>query len=212
MSREPPATYAEALKQYQSIAADDGTGHRFRDYINPFADDWETRYYKYFFNIRESPVSQICKDYLTILHWNLQYYYTGCPNWHWYYYHSTAPLLIDMVTYLSITPVGQTSIKKFSRQEPLQPLHQLLMIMPPQSQDLLPKTYHQLMTASNSPLISYFPSELTFETYGKHFRWECHPRIPMINLNKLFSIIPTYDQQLTSDDVTKNRRGTVFTI
>jgi len=69
-------------------------------YINPLDSHWETRYYTALFQSERQPVArQASERFLQMLHWNMHYYTSGCPNWSLYYPYMYPPLLTDLMKY-----------------------------------------------------------------------------------------------------------------
>lgn len=131
------------------------------------------------------------------LEWNAQYYFVSCRDWQWLYPYEATPLLSDFLNYLIIEHPSTTI---FSIREPVPSLHQLLMILPPQSASLLPYPYRVLMTENDSPLIHYFPTHIELDSYGHRFRWEAHPKIPFINPNEIRFVTAPIESQLTIEE------------
>ncbi len=205
-----PSDYMEAIQEYQSV---DGL---YNDIINVFNDGWEKRYYEYFFHIkktesynRESQIETICEDYIKALHWISKYYFDKCPDWYWYYQHEATPLLNDFAKYIISNPKKICSVN-FTMHQPIQPLYQLLIILPPQSSKLLPKTLRKIMKNDESPFIHYYPIDFGFEYYGKRFKWECHPKVPMINPSELLENLIYIEDQLTDSEKQLNKFGIPF--
>lgn len=191
-----PSTFEEALDQYQAIETSS------QDPINCLQIGWQERYYQYLFHLKHvdhiyvrEQINIICQQYLTALVWCVQYYFHSgeALDWQWFYPYNYAPLLIDFKQYLDTNP----SIPSIQTKDALQPVQQLLMIMPPQSVSLLPTGYHTLLTSDYSSLIQYYPIDFCLETYGKRYRWECHPKIMMIPPNVLTDLI---DLPLTGEE------------
>lgn len=132
LSTPKPNTYAEAVEQYQKIE------HSSEDPINVHRTGWQDRYYNYFFQIsHRQPIAQICHDYWMGLQWNMRYYFDQCADWYWFYHHEATPLLSDFVQHIeSFTDCT------WIPDPPIKPYHQLMMILPPQSANLLPTPYH----------------------------------------------------------------------
>lgn len=201
-----PQNFIEALNQSQYVE------NQYKDQINVYADDWENRYYDYFFHIKTTQIGQrkiiiekICDDYIRALHWIMQYYFNDCPDWYWYYPHEATPLLSDLALYLS----NQQNINQieFTLNAPVQPFHQLLIILPPQSSHLLPKPFIPIMTSDDSPIIHYYPTDFEFEYYGKRHKWECHPKVPMVNPTELIKYLTYINEKLTTEEKHRNTRG-----
>jgi len=71
-------------------------------HICPIRVGWEKRYYDTLFN---SPIKDICKNYIDMLQWNMQYYTTGCMDWSIYYRYMYPPLLVDLAQHLPIQTI-----------------------------------------------------------------------------------------------------------
>jgi 5'-3' exonuclease len=190
-----PLSFLEANEQYQRVE------HLSKDYIDVSRDDWQTSYYQYFFHSKEP--KKICEDYLIGLQWNMYYYFDQCADWYWFYHHDATPLLGDFLKYLECSTVHV----QFTHKCPVQPYHQLLMILPPQSAHLLPYSYRTYMLSDESPLIHYYPIKCELEYYGKQYRWEAHPRIPFIDPQELQELLggPKGPGNLTPDEILRGR-------
>lgn len=193
-AQNEPQNYEQALDNYQHVE------HMYRDVINPYAPNWQERYYQYYFHIKsKNPrnVTHICVEYIRALHWISKYYFDKCPDWTWYYPYEATPLLSDLVS-VSILNID------FIEHQPVNPYQQLMMILPPQSATLLPKVFQPYMLSDYSPIIHYYPIDFTLDYYGHRFRWECHPQIPFINPEELLPIIEYVKPHLT---ILENSRG-----
>jgi len=207
-AKAQPTSYKEAVDLSQNVEI------LYQDTINVFAEGWQDRYYQYFFHPKSTIAhnlqiqkDQICADYIKTVHWITKYYFEGCPDWHYYYPHEATPLLSDLVAYLTVDP-ERANIVQFMLNEPVNPFHQLLMILPPQSSNLLPAPYARLMLDDDSPLIHYFPRSFEFEYYGKRFQWESHPKIPMLDPMELKQHLGGIYDQLTEAERSRCQRGT----
>jgi 5'-3' exonuclease len=197
-----PVNYEEAVEAYQKI------DHLSKDHIDVFKDGWEARYYEYFFHLRpentcqrHSIIDKLCKDYLVALQWNSHYYFDKCADWYWYYHHDATPLLTDLHDYvMRCGTMPGTSDATFTHDQPIEPYYQLMMILPPQSMDLLPLPYRTFMTADDSPLIHYYPVDFELDYYGKRYRWEAHPKIPLMDPSELSQYLDHIKNQLTPEE------------
>lgn len=198
-SNTSPQSFEEALEQYQKIE------EPMVDEIDVYRTGWQERYYQYFFHIglgqthqTRNSIRQVCHQYLTTLQWNTQYYFQQCQDWHWMYPYEATPLLIDFLEFLENSP--QPMKPSLQPHHPVSPYHQLLMILPPQSANLLPKPYQPFMISDRSPLIHYFPLQFENEKYGHRFRWETHPKIPFLNPIEVDSYLRTVEDLLTDEE------------
>lgn len=107
------------------------------DKINYFQHDWKEQYYNYYFNNNTNEIKEnICEEYLQILNWNFEYYLNNTPpSWGFYYKYRMPPLFSDFHSFL----VNNKYIHFiFKEQKPIEPLKQLMIILPKKSANLLP--------------------------------------------------------------------------
>lgn len=203
-----PMDFTEAMDQYQQIE------HLYRDHINAYETGWQDRYYQYFFHIkadnvcRQTQIDQICADYVVALHWNLRYYFDRCHDWYWFYQYEATPLLSDLQKYID-SHMNRINLISFTHDQPVKPYHQLLMILPPQSSHLLPLSLRTYMVSDQSPLIHYYPIDFELEYYGKKYRWESHPKIPLIDPNEISIRLNHIDHLLTPDERLRDQCGQI---
>jgi 5'-3' exonuclease len=200
-----PTNCEEALDQYQKIE------HLYQDPINPYDSGWQDRYYQYFFHIkcdddthRQTQINRVCYDYLEALSWNVQYYFKQCDDWQWFYHHEATPVLTDLLQYLKTNHPPPFVINP---RDPMKPYHQLMMILPPQSAELLPIAYRTYMLSDCSPLIHYYPIDFDFEYYGNRYRWESHPKIPLVEPVELLRFTEQIDTLLSPLEKQRGQLG-----
>jgi 5'-3' exonuclease len=75
--------------------------------ICPSKPEWQKRYYAQLFPVSVD-VSNVCKNYIEMLEWNMVYYTKGCSNWSMYYTYAYPPLLEDLVQYIPETQTLET--------------------------------------------------------------------------------------------------------
>jgi 5'-3' exonuclease len=171
-------TPEDKYKQFDSIPLYD---RALEKYINPYKENWQTRYYKTLFNvdIDEMRRKQICTNYLEGLEWTMKYYTTGCPDWRWCYNHNYPPLFCDLIHYI---PYFDTEFIQDVKPQPVTELVQLCYVLPKQSLQLLPeKLYNSLMKNHSD----WYNTDCTFVwAYCKYF-WESHVNLPHIDINVL---------------------------
>jgi 5'-3' exonuclease len=201
-----PSNYEEAIDQYQKVE------HLYKDYVNVHQKFWSNRYYEYFFHMcghgvhQRDEINTICEKYIYALQWNIRYYFDKCPDWHWFYSLDATPLMSDFLHYIKENQ-AQINRVSFTHVTPVKPFHQLMMILPPQSAQLLPKPYHSFMLSDESPLIHYYPVDFELELYGKRFRWESHPKIPLIEPNELPEYLDHIDRMLSREEMIRGQLG-----
>ena len=73
---------------------------------------------------------------------------------------------------------------QFKLGKPLNPTEQLLNVLPPQSNYLIPEKYRFLMTSYNSPIIDLYPIDYRLDMLYKRKYWECIPILPDLDIKE----------------------------
>lgn len=141
-------------------------------------DSYKERYYKYYFGENYS-IDDICQNYFDGLVWIGKYYFTECASWNWYYKYDHAPFVSDLFDYLANKKLKECT---FVKGEPLQPIMQLLCVLPPQYSFLVPKLYSKLMTSDKSPIKIMYPMEFKQDYINKRKYWQAIPILPPVDL------------------------------
>lgn len=120
-------------------------------------------------------VTAMCRSYLKNLIWVYLYYVDALPSWEQAYLHHHAPLMADFSAYLNtLTQKDMDEIARFDRSSAAYPFEQLLSVLPPASNELLPEHYRSLLTDESSPLVKagYYPEtfDIDFEGVLKEFK------------------------------------------
>lgn len=162
---------------------------------------WRTEYFIKQFGFDHSMpledyAEMISKNYFKGMMWSLNYYISNeCVDWDWYYPYEGAPTLEDIYTYiksLMTMNIVSTNDFDFTKGQPTNIYEQLLCILPPQSKAILPEKLHYLMSDVSSPLIMYFPTKIGINVIDKRLRWECHPKLPPIDVKHFHSEFQKY--------------------
>ena len=87
--------------------------------------------------------------------------------------------------------------------QPLDAFEQLLGVLPPQSNKLLPAQLRKLMVSELSPLYPYYPKHFEIDVSGKRAEWEAIAILPVMDLNLLreaykdmVKYVPTKEKRL----------------
>ena len=178
-------------------------------YINPGEDEWKSRFYDSVFMIEDKyEIDKICHQYLEGIFWNFHYYNYGCISWEWNFPYSQPPSFRDVYLYLHnfVSNINHLDIPKA---RPFKPYEQLLMVLPAQSRELLPKSYQTLMVDPMSDIIEYYPKTYEIETTYKYYLWECQPILPYIISSQIKEL--TKSLRLTTEEKERNKMGKIFT-
>ena len=172
-------------------------------YGKPF---WRNHYYSKKFNVsyEKNSIQTICNSYFIGLLWTLRYYFDiQCPSWEWCYIYNSPPSIKDLVNYFNF----DLNKHIFKQTASFPPLTQLMFVLPPQSGDLLPIKYQELMNKIHSPILHYYPIECQLETSLKDWFHECPPKLPFINQERLLqtlNIITLQKNELIRNQITKD--------
>ena len=120
-----------------------------------------------------------CDNYWRTIIWTMNYYFNKCPSWSHYYYFRAAPCLTDMTKFVHEYDLNDI---KFAPTEPNSPHQQLMMILPPNSSNLLPTNLSNLM---KNELCHYYPINFMLEKVDKKVDWMYEPILPHIDENEI---------------------------
>lgn len=138
--------------------------------------------------------------YISALQWILHYYYRGVPSWSWYYPSHYAPYISDITNILDMA-------SQFELGRPFLPFQQLLGVLPPNSKDLLPAAYQDLMLNPNSELIDFYPANFETDMNGKKQDWEALVLIPFIDETRLLTAMAKCEPRLLDGERNRNSHG-----
>ena len=171
-------------------------------------EGWRERYYKNLFNIEDKyEIDKICHNYIEGLFWNFHYYNYECISWEWCYPYSNPPSYNDIYNYLNnfVSDINKMNI---SKGRPCKPFEQLLMVLPQQSKNLLPREVGNLMTDIESDIIEYFPIEYKLECVNKYYLHECPPLLPRVVIKDIREAVKK--SKISENEKSRNKFGTLF--
>jgi 5'-3' exonuclease len=128
--------------------------------VNYMKTDWKNQYYKEYLNIDRSEEDfeenrdAWIRNYLESLLFTMEYYYRNCPSWTWHYRYRVAPLPSDVYEYLTRYSVNELS---FEQGRHYTPFEQLMLILPPQMNFILPEKIHCIMSEEEYGCIPFYP-------------------------------------------------------
>ena len=171
------------------------------------SSDWKTRYYEnYFYTSDEFEINRIIELYLEGLKWVSEYYFNKCTNWKWFYPYDHIPFMSDIYKYIKNKSfcIDNINIKKSN---PIDILTQLLIILPVQYSYTLPKSYKQLLKGS---ILDMFPSEVKLDYLYKDMLWQCEPKLPIIDINRIANEIKKIEISSNSNIRNQNLDNFIF--
>ena len=156
--------------------------------------EWKYRYYANMGSEEHQDefIKNLCKNYLEGIVWSAKYYLDGCKDWRWQYEYTHPPLISDLSTYIyNLHKKGQFDMNsiKFNDKGPLPMFVQLLSVLPPKFNYLLPESYRHLTTTVQSPIIDMYPLEYRTDKLYKSKLYQCVPLIPNLNVSRVLSSV-----------------------
>lgn len=106
------------------------------------------------------------------------------------------------------------SVSTFEKGKPFPPLAQLISVLPPQSKQLLPKIYRDLLSSFeidsvSNELAQYFPSDFLIDMNGKKNSWEWVVSLPFLPQHLLLETLSnlSHHEHLTEEEKIRNLSG-----
>jgi len=182
----------KTLKKHIFIGEKDGNGRTIKQLD---FDSYRNEYYLKDGIDTEKKIRKLCEEYLKTILFVYKYYTRGLPSWKYFYPYHIPPLMSDFVKYLkTINAEYFLKLNEFQISTPSDPFIQLLSILPPQYNELLPKKLRGVMTSPNSPLVQkgYYPMAFDIDYEGK---LKEHEGVAMLNfvdrneIKKVYNLI-----------------------
>jgi 5'-3' exonuclease len=170
------------------------------------SEKWRLRYYKHYWNINDDEIEEfsekLVNHYLRGIKWVTQYYFESCPCWDWYYPFDHPPFISDIAKHIDKIDMNEI---KFKLGEPLKPFMQLLAVLPPQSNYLLPVNLQKLVTNPKSSIIYMYPNEFTQDFINKKRYWMGIPNLPPLDIKQLKYSYHKYENEITKEEQNRNK-------
>jgi 5'-3' exonuclease len=168
-------------------------------------EKWRERYYNHYWNVKLDEIEefsqQLVTHYLIGVKWVTQYYFDKCPSWDWYYPFEHPPFISDIAKYLNKIDINKM---KFTIGKPLKPFMQLLAVLPPQSNYLLPISLRKLVLNQNSSIAFMYPIEFEQDFINKKKYWMGIPKLPQLDFDMLKHSYFKYENEIKKDDAQRN--------
>jgi 5'-3' exonuclease len=167
-------------------------------------EDYRKNYYKKHFGVSDDEleefVEKMVEHYLVGISWVSKYYYEGIADWYWYYPYDYPPFLQDIYNYL-----GDLNTIKFKKNKPMTPFEQLMIILPSQSEYLLPKCLSKNITNSKSSIVYLYPLDFQIDFLYKSKYYEGIPQLPPMEIKIVRYIYSKYKDEITTEDKKRNK-------
>ena len=175
--------------------------------IAPARPRWRSRYYSLCHRMNtygnSEEVKKICESYIKTLIWNARYYLNGCCSWTWYYSYDYPPTMADIFHYLD--ELKSLNHIKFNMDNPTNTQTLLMMVLPKNSSDYMPKSVFNHISSNPELDLIYFPTKYAINIPLHTRYYECSPIIPKVDIHKTESIISKC--KLSSEEEKRNVIG-----
>lgn len=142
---------------------------------------------------------KVCFSYIEGLQWVLSYYTKGISNWKWYYPYNYAPFASTLAKHCSSfkQPIYETT-------HPTLPFIQLLSVLPPKSNRLIPAPLCGLI-AHGGLLKKYCPNKFEIDIDGMRQKWEGVVIIPSIDYEEVEKFYKQFLDYVSEADLRRNK-------
>jgi len=149
--------------------------------------EYKYRYYETYIGVsiyQQEIIDKMCKEYCDGLKWVIDYYFNECKSWEWQYRYSHGPFISDINMYIKNRNIDINKIE-FKQDKPIDIYIQLLSILPPENNHLLPENYRKLMISRNSNIIDIYPIRIKLDRINKDQYYKCIPYLPIVDVNRI---------------------------
>lgn len=179
------------------------------DYSKEY-EEWKEAYYNFYLGISKADPTEylekrmaIVRNYLESIMFNLKYYFQGCPAWQWHYKYRIAPLLSDVKYALEMGVVNPNELV-FEQGAPYTPFQQLMLILPPQMDFLVPKVLQPIMTDDKFLCTQFYPTEFKLDVTTGIKTIYSEAILPEIDEDLLISVVKKQEEKLTDEEKRRN--------
>jgi 5'-3' exonuclease len=171
---------------------------------------WKEEYYNYYLKIDKnnleeynSIINNIVTNYLESLMFSLKYYFQGCPSWQWHYRFRISPLLSDVYNFLE-KEISNMNEFEFKLGAPYTPFQQLMLILPPQLNNLLPSVLRPSMIDDQLLCTQFYPIDFRIDVASGIKTQYSEAILPEINEELLIGTVKKYELKLSPEEKIRN--------
>lgn len=169
------------------------------DALNARRAGWRSDYYATLFPRSVMQASTVAADYVRGLRWVTRYYTLGggAVDWTWAYPHAHSPTCQDLANYLHVCDDDDDDSRGGGPPPWLTPDFQLLAVLPP-GERLVPAPLRRIATDLELGCVHMYPTAFQLDGFLKTRAWECHARLPRLDVDKLLCAIAALNQSAAS--------------
>lgn len=159
-------------------------------------EDWIQQYNEHFFS--NTNIVDVIKEYIKSILWTHRYYQGQIKSWTYFNHHRVAPTLNDLCLFFDETMLKQD----FVFDGPLSPFEQLLYVLPPQSNKILPLTLQDFTQDDESPIKHMYPIKFKLDAVAGQKNIYSEALLPKMNISEIRKVV--YNVPLNEHDVMRN--------
>ena len=154
-------------------------------------------------------INELAQNYRVGLHWVFKYYWNGQDTvndmYQYRYYH--APLVQDLIEVFNDKLKTTDYLASGPAQGSFGVPEQLLAVLPPKSQKLIPTEFRPLMIRDDSPIVDLFPLNFLIVLSGVQREYQGYALLPPIEMRRITEAVGLikYDEETY-----KNKRNSVI--
>jgi 5'-3' exonuclease len=147
----------------------------------------------------EQELKNACMMYLSGMQWILRYYTRDVPSWKWFYPFHYGPSATTLIKY-----IDEFEFPRFIRGVPLNPLQQLLCVLPIKSSKLLPTPLDTLLSTK---LKKYNPDDVEIDLSGKSQEYMGIVKLPFMDISEMKKSYEELIEKVDERELKRNNIG-----
>jgi 5'-3' exonuclease len=134
--------------------------------------------------VSEDKIKRLSIDYSTTLQWIVTYYFRGneYSDQFFFFGHSRSPLISDVSRNIKFENETEFTFQYIN------PIVQLICVIPPRSINILPNELRRLINVSNC-FKDIMPESFILDTDNKDYEWQGIPLLPLPDPRKIFESV-----------------------
>ena len=145
----------------------------------------------------------IVQNYLESIIFTMKYYFQGCPSWQWHYKFRVSPLINDVYYFLDNGLIDINNIS-FEIGSPYTPFQQLMLILPPQLDKLVPAPLRPIMNDDTLLCTQFYPTDFRLDVASGIKTQYSEAILPEIDEELLVNTVKQMELKLSAQDKDRN--------
>jgi len=172
---------------------------------------WKELYYNNYLGVNKTDMESYdrvrmncVKNYLESLMFSLKYYFCGVPSWTWHYKFRVSPLPSDVFHALK-SDIFNPNNFVFQLGEPYTPFQQLMLILPPQMNALVPSVLRPIMNDDKLLCTQFYPVDFRIDASVGIKTQYSEAILPEIDDELLINTVKEHEKDLTACEKERNK-------